>query len=88
MHVADGRSRAAGRSPSGHQLPALQLATAPSASAAKVRGAATTRYGGSRGGPGTGSAGPQTGMAEAAGFEPARSFETPTRLAGGRHRPD
>ncbi len=26
--------------------------------------------------------------AEAGGFEPPRGFETPTRLAGGRHRPD
>jgi len=27
-------------------------------------------------------------MAEAAGFEPAMGFESQTRLAGGRHRPD
>ncbi len=27
-------------------------------------------------------------VAEAEGFEPSRGFETPTRLAGGRHRPD
>lgn len=27
-------------------------------------------------------------LAEAEGFEPSRGFETSTRLAGGRHRPD
>ena len=30
----------------------------------------------------------QVELAEAEGFEPSRGFKTPTRLAGGRHRPD